>query len=237
MAETIVDSWVDEELLSGSTPVPEGARSPLQPEAITFRQLLAEAPQIITPRQLEVFKRPPPSSELAQVLIPNETVEWVVRVLPHHAKAQMGEELFRLSVRACASHDLSALAKAVGFWEAQARAAIGQEAVRRSSSVGHDESALAIATRAREYAHFLVYELSVVTEVERVFVKLDDEVFRVWVVISEPSRDIEDRIYDAELWLMDHFPDALFDFSLIFRGNQSVGEMCPNGAIEVSLRA
>ena len=70
-------------------------------------------------------------------------------------------------------------------------------------------------------------------EVESVFCKTENARIRVWTVIDEPNRQIENQIYDAQFDLMDKFPEISFDFVVIFRQGKAPESVRPEGAIRV----
>jgi hypothetical protein len=78
----------------------------------------------------------------------------------------------------------------------------------------------------------LAAELSNVPGVERVFLRRDEDFFRVWTVIADMDLATEDRIYAAQFAFMDRFPEIPFDFSVIFRQGRDAGTLKPAGAHE-----
>lgn len=76
-----------------------------------------------------------------------------------------------------------------------------------------------------------VASVSELPEVERVFWKVEDNWIRVWTIIDQPNREAENKIYDAQLDLMDKFPEKSFDFVVIFRQGKMPEEVHPEGAI------
>lgn len=73
-------------------------------------------------------------------------------------------------------------------------------------------------------------QLSGIREVERIFVRKDNDFFRVWVVIPTMDLALEDQIYAAQLSFMDHFRDISFDFTVIFREGKDAASIQPSGA-------
>ncbi len=69
--------------------------------------------------------------------------------------------------------------------------------------------------------------------VEQIFVRMDDDMIRVWTVIADMDLRTEDRIYAAQLAFMDRFRDIPLDFSVIFRQGKDPGTLLPAGAHEV----
>lgn len=79
----------------------------------------------------------------------------------------------------------------------------------------------------------LAGSLSQIPGIERIFVRKDDDFFRVWTVIADMDLRIEDQIYTAQLAFMDRFRDIPLDFSVIFRQGKSPETLLPAGAHEV----
>lgn len=75
--------------------------------------------------------------------------------------------------------------------------------------------------------------LSAVRGVERIFIRKDNDFFRVWVVIADVDLALEDQIYAAQLAFMDQFPDIPFDFAVIFRQGKDPDSIQPSGARRV----
>ncbi len=73
-------------------------------------------------------------------------------------------------------------------------------------------------------------QLSSIDGIERVFIRKDDDFFRIWLVIPAMDLAIEDRIYAAQLSFMDRFPDIRFDFTIIFRQGKDPASIRPQGA-------
>ncbi len=83
-----------------------------------------------------------------------------------------------------------------------------------------------MATRLRE-------RISPIVGVEKVFVRRDKDFYRVWTVIADMDLDLEDRICDAQLSIIDLFPETRFDFSVVFRGQKDSGWFTPYGAAQI----
>lgn len=79
-------------------------------------------------------------------------------------------------------------------------------------------------------------DVSELPDVERIFWKVEDNWIRVWTIINQPNREVENKIYDAQLDLMDKFPEKFFDFVVIFRQGKMPEEIHPEGAIPVFSR-
>lgn len=75
-----------------------------------------------------------------------------------------------------------------------------------------------------------VKELSGISGIERIFVRKDNDFFRVWVVIPTMDLALEDQIYAVQLSFMDRFRDISFDFTVIFREGKDVASIQPSGA-------
>lgn len=80
-----------------------------------------------------------------------------------------------------------------------------------------------IAKRAEE-------KFSAIPGVEQVYARRDSDFYRVWTVVPEMNRDLEDQICAAELAFMDRFPDIRFDFTVIFRQGKDPASIRPSGA-------
>lgn len=84
--------------------------------------------------------------------------------------------------------------------------------------------------------NLFVSRVSNLREVERIFWKVENKRVRVWTVMNQPNLPIENQIYDAQLDLMDMFPDMSFDFAVIFRREKSPNQISPEEATQVFLR-
>lgn len=73
-------------------------------------------------------------------------------------------------------------------------------------------------------------QLSGIRGIERIFVRKDDDFFRVWVVVPTMDLALEDQIYAAQLAFMDRFKDITFDFTVIFREGKDAASIRPSGA-------
>ncbi len=75
--------------------------------------------------------------------------------------------------------------------------------------------------------------ISPIAGVEKVFVRRDKDFYRVWTVIADMDLDLEDCICDAQLSIIDLFPETRFDFSVVFRGKNDSGWFTPYGAAQI----
>ena len=75
-----------------------------------------------------------------------------------------------------------------------------------------------------------VNSLSAIGGIERIFVRKDNDFFRVWVVIGDMDLQVEDQVYAAQLAFMDQFPEIPFDFSMIFRQGKDPASIQPSQA-------
>jgi hypothetical protein len=73
-------------------------------------------------------------------------------------------------------------------------------------------------------------EFSAIPGVEQVYGRRDSDFYRVWTVVPEMNRDLEDQICAAELASMDSFPHIRFDFTVIFRQGKDPASIRPSGA-------
>ncbi len=71
---------------------------------------------------------------------------------------------------------------------------------------------------------------SVIAGVDDIYVRRDSDFCRVWTVIPDMNRDLEDQIYAAELEIMDRFPNTRFDFTVIFSQGKDLASIQPSGA-------
>jgi hypothetical protein len=89
-----------------------------------------------------------------------------------------------------------------------------------------DTLAESLATRLRE-------KFCTISGIEKIFVKRDRDFYRVWTVIPDMDIDLEDRICDAQLAIIDLFPETKFDFSVVFRRERDCGWFAPYGAVQI----
>jgi hypothetical protein len=81
---------------------------------------------------------------------------------------------------------------------------------------------------------FIGLELSLVPQVERVFVDCLDQgkEFRVWTVVNERDPQVRAQIYKREQAIMGELTHANFDFQIIARENRCLSEiMNPAGEL------
>lgn len=83
---------------------------------------------------------------------------------------------------------------------------------------------------SRSVESLFAKQLSGIRGVERIFVRKDNDFFRVWVVIPTKDLALEDQIYAAQLSFMDRFRDIPFDFTVIFREGKDAASIQPSGA-------
>lgn len=76
----------------------------------------------------------------------------------------------------------------------------------------------------------LAERLSGIRGVERIFVRKDDDFFRVWVVVPTMDLALEDQIYESQCAFMGRFRDIAFDFTVIFREGKDAASIQPSGA-------
>lgn len=70
-------------------------------------------------------------------------------------------------------------------------------------------------------------ELSLIREVERVYVWLDEDenLFRVTTIVDANDVDLRDRIYDRELAVIEALPQYNFDFHVLPRVGHALNEL------------
>lgn len=73
-------------------------------------------------------------------------------------------------------------------------------------------------------------QLSGIRGIERIFVRKDDDFFRVWVVVPTMDLALEDQVYASQFVFMDRFKDIPFDFTVIFREDKDAASIRPSGA-------
>lgn len=64
-------------------------------------------------------------------------------------------------------------------------------------------------------------------EIERIFIRKDEDFMRVWTVVHDVNIEVEDRIYEAQMAFMDKFRDFPCDFSVIFRQDLDLTALKP----------
>lgn len=69
-----------------------------------------------------------------------------------------------------------------------------------------------------------------IPEVERIFIRKDEDFMRIWTVIHDVNIDAEDSIYEAQMRFMDEFRGFPCDFSVIFRQELDLTTLKPVGA-------
>lgn len=72
-------------------------------------------------------------------------------------------------------------------------------------------------------------EVGRIDGVEELYIRKDRDFYRMWTVLNEADVTIEDKVYDAQLRLMDQL-DLPCDFSVIFRGGKDPASVRPGGA-------
>jgi len=71
---------------------------------------------------------------------------------------------------------------------------------------------------------FIAGELSLVPEVELVFVSRKDRQFHVWTVVDAFERSVREKIYAHEREIIDEFDSIDFDFNIISRRGRPLDE-------------
>lgn len=89
-----------------------------------------------------------------------------------------------------------------------------------------DTLAESLATRLQE-------KFSSISGIEKIFVRRDKDFYRVWTVIPDMDIDLEDRICDAQLAIIDLFPETKIDFSVVFRRERGRDWFSPYGAAQI----
>ena len=102
---------------------------------------------------------------------------------------------------------------------------IGQKPSITASQVGRPTNSDSAAIE-REFIRMVVG----IPEVERIFIRKDEDFMRVWTVIPDVNVDVEDRIYEAQMAFMDKFRGFPCDFSVIFRQDLDLTALKPINA-------
>ncbi len=63
---------------------------------------------------------------------------------------------------------------------------------------------------------FFIERASSISEVRYIATYSEDRFIHLWTVIPQRNREVQQRIYAAELELMDQFPTFSYDFNVIF---------------------
>jgi len=74
-------------------------------------------------------------------------------------------------------------------------------------------------------ADWIWVELSMVAEVERVFVWQEDDLYRVVSVVNKNDEAMRDKIYERELALIESLPTFRFDFYVLPRMGNELAEL------------
>ncbi|OGF57183.1 MAG: hypothetical protein A2Z21_03260 [Candidatus Fraserbacteria bacterium RBG_16_55_9] len=71
------------------------------------------------------------------------------------------------------------------------------------------------STLRRAYKFFRE-QLSAIPQIRYIAAYLQDDLIHFWTIIPERVREVQRKIYNAELELMDHSPTFSYDFNVIF---------------------
>lgn len=83
------------------------------------------------------------------------------------------------------------------------------------SSLGESSSATSSYFLSPE--NFIWYEISMVEEVESVFIEREGDYFNVLTVVNEHDEQLRERIYDREASVINSLPMYSFDFHVLPR--------------------
>ena len=74
--------------------------------------------------------------------------------------------------------------------------------------------------------------LADIQEIESAFLLIRENTFFITVIVPTKDYNVEDRIYDLQLRLMDQFANYLFDFNIIPRnGRKATDIVTPGGQV------
>lgn len=108
------------------------------------------------------------------------------------------------------------------------RACSGQEDAPVRVKVRND-SQLLVKSKPNVYTvrpqDFAWLEMSLVHEVERVFVDKEGCLFRILTVVNERSPELRKKIYQREKAIIDALPRYEFDFHILARQNHDLNEV------------
>lgn len=76
---------------------------------------------------------------------------------------------------------------------------------------------------------FIWLELSIVGEVERVFVERRGNAFQVMTVVNDRSPELRKRIFAREKEIIEEMPQYEFDFDILTRMNHKLDELVSTG--------
>ena len=100
------------------------------------------------------------------------------------------------------------------------------EKLSSTPSVIREHTDTVSAAIEREFARMVTQ----IPDVERIFIRKDDDFMRIWTVIPDISIEVEDRIYAAQMAFMGKFPGIPCDFSVIFRQDLDLAAVWPVGS-------
>jgi hypothetical protein len=72
---------------------------------------------------------------------------------------------------------------------------------------------------------FIWLELSMVKEVERVFVERHGDAFQITTVVNDRSPELRKRIFARERAIIDELPQHEFDFDILTRMNHDLNDL------------
>jgi hypothetical protein len=61
----------------------------------------------------------------------------------------------------------------------------------------------------------LAADMSLVSEVKRIFVERADGNLLVWLAALKPSKEVREKIFEKQFGLIDAFPEISFDFNIV----------------------
>lgn len=78
--------------------------------------------------------------------------------------------------------------------------------------------------------HTFISQVSRIPQAIAVSSRQEDNTVHVWTIIEAPDKSAECQVYDAEMKLMENFPEGIFDFHTIFLSNRNLPAILPTGS-------
>lgn len=81
---------------------------------------------------------------------------------------------------------------------------------------------------------FLGFEMSMIKEVEAVYVSRQDRMLYVSVIVNDFDREVRQKIYEREMAMIDEFESYDFDFNILSRRGRKLEEVIHDPALDVA---
>ena len=117
---------------------------------------------------------------------------------------------------------------------AAARGYTTEERQRFLESFGRADRLLLFASNP--LLHIFIRHVSRMVQVIAICSRKEDNVIHVWTIIEAPDKVLENQIYAEEMKLMEHFPDILFDFHVIYLSGTDLSVVLPTDSEIVYMR-